>query len=432
MKASTTVILASLYLFAAALPGMAIEPVKKEALVYRLQSFAANEYATVYSPPQADEIHLIADTDNAFDPRTTLIFYWPLSREYFESWETLDVAVQGRMEILSRDSVVQRLSRVPVAFSYMSAAAQGESTLLAERDAEDSSAAYRKVNDEYEKSMAAYGEAMLRYRAELRRFMQTGSAGDGSGAPPKEPREPEPPRWFVTQPASLFVLHLPQGRYAVRMRDENDEIIEGSERKLVVFPPVGGKGIGYQVMPEERWTSRMQSDTPRDTLYCTPGKELYLLPYETRSYREDLLLRLKNPQNQDPAGSVRAVYTEPSDAQRLLLFRGEKAPLVVERSPYYVKQAKGAELGYSILPWSKDVAGADSPTFVAFRLKFADSDAGVTYRIGIQDPRTGAILASSERTVCIVIQGRWHIAWLISCVPLAGGVCVFIWRRRKA
>ena len=90
-------------------PCVGIEPEKVESVVYRLQSFQGTEHQLVYSPPQVKEIYLIADSDNTFDPRQTLIYYWPLTREYVESWEKLDISVKGKLEIIRDSKVIKTL-----------------------------------------------------------------------------------------------------------------------------------------------------------------------------------------------------------------------------------------------------------------------------------------------------------------------------------
>ena len=436
MNAGLEGMLAALCLLGPVFPASGIEPEKMEAVVYQLQSFAVTEYATVYSPPQAVEIHLIADTNNAFDPRTTLVYYWPLTREYFQSWEKLDEQVDGRLEILTGGRVVQRLEREPVVFSYPRAAAEGSCILLAGAKAREAFAAYQKVTAEYEKEMAAYQQALLRYQQDLRDYIRLSSRKNGAAhvaeLPPKEPAPPQPANWFVSDPRQMYIVRLPEGRYAGRVIDERGDLIEGSERTIVTFRPAERKGIGYAIIPEERWTARMQSDASQDALYSMPGKEIFVIPSVTETYREDLLVRLKNPQSRDSVQRLESIHTGPLDARRLVLLRNGRPVRTIERTPYYVRQAEGAELGYSIVEWSRESAGADSPTFTAFRLRFDEADAGSSYSITVEDPATAVAAAGSERRIRIVRSSSSGYLWLLSLAPLVAGACIVGWRKTRA
>jgi hypothetical protein len=93
-----------------------LEPLKEESIVYKMRPYAVREYATVFAPAQVEEIYLIADSDNTFDPRYTMVYYWPLSQEYFQSWEKLDVEAPGRLEVWSKGRMLARLPREAAVF----------------------------------------------------------------------------------------------------------------------------------------------------------------------------------------------------------------------------------------------------------------------------------------------------------------------------
>ena len=116
--------------FLMVLPCTGIEPDKVEGIVYRLQPYTGTEHNTVYSPPQVEKIYLLASSDNTFDPRYTLVYYWPLTQEYFASWERLDIPVEGKLEILKDGEMIQTLLREDVVLSYPEGANGGRSILL--------------------------------------------------------------------------------------------------------------------------------------------------------------------------------------------------------------------------------------------------------------------------------------------------------------
>lgn len=432
MKRGGTLLMLACLLVLAAQSAYSIEPKKTEAIVYRIQAFAAQEYATVYSPPEADTLYLIADSDNALDPRYTLVYYWPLTREYFESWEKLDVALDGVLEVLSGSHVVMSAERTEVVFAFAHATAEGASTLHEGQEARtfrDSFDAHRR---EYERSMELYGQQMLEYHKALREYLRASSRSSIAAPLPQEPVEPAPPDEFVSDPQSAFVVRLPQGTYSMRMVDREGNVIEGSERRLVSFQALSTRGTGFEIIPEERWTARVRTDAPEASLFCAPGKELYLIPYVTESYRQDYLARLRNPQSQELSRKAIQVYTSPREAGWLVLRPPGRLPTRVALMPYFVKQNSGSELGYSIVEWTKAAAGKDSPTFTAFRLDFNPEDAGSAWQIGLEDPVTARIVAGSERSLRVVNARGRRLPLLFSLVPVLIGACVVIWRRKKS
>ncbi len=418
-------------------PGFGIEPEKMEGVVYRLNSFAVTEYALVYSSPQADEISLIADSDNAFDPRYTLIYYWPLTREYFQSWETLDVELEGRLEVLQDNRLLQALERVPVAFYYPRGSAAQESRLLWGEEARRKSAEYAALDQRYRQAMTAFGEQMIRYQRELREYMrksrQAPAARDAAaGDLPRPPAEPQPPGWFISELRETYVVRLPQGSYAVRVRAADGTIVDGSERRLTVTAPVAGSGIGYEILAEERWTARLRADTEESGIYCLPESDFFLIPYATQAYREDHFGRLRNPQAKGLTERPAYVYTRPLEGRPLVLLQGGKVVRRLDLKPYYVQQAQGADLGYRITEYDRQAAGGRSPAFSAYRLRFEKSQAGRKFFIALEDPATGRIAAGSRREVRIVGGRGGTGLWLACLLPLLFGACVFFWRRKTA
>jgi hypothetical protein len=410
-----------------------VEPKKQDALVYRLRSYTIEEYATVYSPPQADTIYLVAGVDNVCEPRYTQVYYWPLSQEYFASWESLDVEAAGTLEVLMGGRVLQRLERRPVAFqSYGAAggrpvlASGGEALALYDR--------YQAESDRHEKELAKYSESLIRYRQALRDYMRRSRQPAGAGEPPVEPKEPAPLDWYVSAPYGAFVLNLPAGEYRIRLRDEQGEIVEGSERRLEAFAPTGPEGVGYELFSESRWTAAVRSDSAENDIYCSPGAELYLVAHRTEQFFEDCYLKVTNPQAGEVPRRVLHVYGEALPQAVLVVSarnesgRGAAAGTGrrIEAKPYYVQQLQGADLGYRILEWSPELAGKDSPTFVGYHLTGQELKGAAAFEVALEEPGTGARLPGSRRLLRIGRERLALIVWLLPLLPLAAAVGVLV------
>jgi len=372
---------------------------------------------------------VIADSDNSFDPRTTLVYYWPLTREYFESWDKLDEPVDGRLEVLAGSRVVSSADRTEIVLSYAHATAEGASTLFAGPEARRVREAFDAHRAEYERGMELYSRRMLEYRRALRDYMRASSRQPIAAPMPREPAEPQPPDEFVTDPVSAFVVRLPEGTYRLRVIDPAGNVVEGSERRVVAFKPLGVRGTGYEIIPEERWTARIRSEARDAGLFCMPGKDLYVIPYVTESYRQDQLARLRDPQSTETSQHAVQVYTAPREGGRLTARSPGKLDRQAAWTPWYVKQKPGSELGYSIMEWSREAAGADSPAFAGFRLSFADEDAGSAWRLTLDTG--GGVAAGSARELRVIGPGTARLPWLFALAPVIAGACVLIWRKRK-
>jgi len=413
------------------LPCAGIEPDKVEGIVYRLQSYTETEHKILYSPPQAEEIYLLTDSDNAFDPRYTLVYYWPLTREYFASWERLDVPVEGKLEILKNGEMIRTLPREEVVLSYPKGASGGRSVVLKGEKAIIKQKEYETLADKFEEEVAVFGQKMLQYRKNLKEFMKGDVSNNPRAVLPKPPVEPISPILYVSDLTKTFVVNLPVGRYSIRIRAEDGTIVEGSERVLVLFQPLQEEGIGYEIMPEERWTVRLSADNPEGRIYCEPGKALFLIPFRTTAYDESSYIRLINPQGLGREGVLEWIHKDRIENMRLLLLSHGKPVRMVEWKKYYVKQAPGAELGYKIIEYDKETTSGESPTFSGFFLYFEEKDYGNRYEIVLEDLVTGDRISSSKRKLRIVGKTGVSSLWVISFIPSVLGSYIFVWRRKK-
>lgn len=417
--------------FLTALPCAGIEPEKVEGIVYRLQSYTGTEHKILYSPPQIEEIYLLAGTDNIFDPSYTLVYYWPLTREYFASWERLDVSVEGKLEILKNGEIFLTLPREQVVLFYPEGVGRGNSIVLKEEQAITKQKEYEALANKFEEEVAAFGQKMVQYRKDLRAFMGGNPRNSPEIALPKPPVEPIPPVLHVSEFMTGFIVNLPVGRYLARIRADDGTLVEGSERILVLFQPLQEEGIGYEMMPEERWTVRVSADDPEGEIYCEPGKALFLIPFRTIAYDESSYIRLINPQGLGREGVLKWIHKDRIESMSLLLLSHGKPVRRVDWKKYYVKQAPGAELGYKIIEYDKEAASGDSPTFSGFFLSFEQEDYGKRYEIVLENLVTGERISGSKRELRIVEKTGILSLWVISFLPSILGSCIFVWRRKK-
>ena len=410
---------------------IAIEPEKVESVVYRLQSFMGIEHRLVYSPPQVKEIYLLAGSDNTIDPRQTLIYYWPLTREYFESWEKLDVPVQGGLEIIKDGQVIRTLQRKKVVFSYPEGSGRGRSILLQGEDAVIKRKQYDILSENFRKEVTEYGREMLQYQKELREFIRSGNRSKpGARRPPAQPPKPVPPRSYISDMIDVFVLNMPAGRYAIRIKEDDGKVVEGTERILIVFNAQEEIGVGYEIISAERWTDRKQADNSEAGIYCAAGKDLFFIPHRTEVYDENAYARLTNPQGKGRQGVWKWIHTEQIEGAKLHLFNHRQPIRILDFKPYYVQHVPGAELGYKIIEYDKMKLPDESPTFSAFRIHFEEKERGNRYRIAIENPITGNQTTGSEREIRIVGGAGIYGLWFVCFIPSVAGIWIYIWRKK--
>ena len=94
---------------------------------------------------------------------------------------------------------------------------------------------------------------------------------------PASPQQPEAPKLYVTSPVEAFVFELPEGKYRIRLVDPNGEVVPETQKNLVVFAPRRA-GVGYEIIPESKWTRPVLSDDNSHVLYLEGRRTFYLKP----------------------------------------------------------------------------------------------------------------------------------------------------------
>ena len=102
----------------------------------------------------------------------------------------------------------------------------------------------------------AYEEARQAWLAAAREAQSQGVEPDDL---PREPNQPAPLNTFSTGLNSGFPVKLEPGNYRIRTRAADGTIVPESERRLVVFSP-RRTAVGYEVIPENRWTFPEESN----------------------------------------------------------------------------------------------------------------------------------------------------------------------------
>ena len=289
---------------------------------------------------------------------------------------------------------------------------------------------YRQRHDDYLARLRAMSTRIEELKAAKQDFSALKRQMDSLPPPP----EPQQPRDYIVPPVDVqgaFVVNLPPGRYRVRLLNQDAQVLEGSEKWIVSHVARRMNGVGYEVIPSDKWTRPEESKELSSILYVNGKADLYVTPFFEHEYND---LDYAQTTDNGASGNPR-VYSWNRIQQvphAVLLFRGSGAGPGATRlseQPFYVQQTAGAGLGYTIVPFtgSGDQEGKEA-NLRAFRLPVQAGSGQFEVRALDED---GNFLPGSERRILIVAPGRGTaILFFMTLAPLVVMIVVLILRMR--
>lgn len=406
---------AALCLLAAAAASFADLPERTEELAWSVLAFNGWDYSATLAPAAGPTVWLMAGVDSFVSLRKTFVYWWPLTEQWMADAQTLSVLLEGTLEVrpAGRTAPVRKLELVT--YTYFNVRGDYELNWRVATGAEavreleryrTLAEAYLAAMERYQQEMEAWEREKGDLRERIRRLQEQG--GDASGlierlASLREPVEPPQPRAYAvppSQPQRGFVVNLPEGAWDARLVAPDGSVVEGSARRIVAWAKSRTGGVGYEVIPGDRWTRPQQSTTPSSVLYVDGSADLYLQPFFEDEVNDLCYEKTLDNSGRGNAGLAKWVRIQQVPRARLeIVRRGTPPEMITERS-YVVEQAEGASLGYSIVPF--DAEGAhrgEEPNMKAFLLSVKGTSGSI--RIRTVDAN-GAPLAGSSREVRIV------------------------------
>ncbi|UCF92287.1 MAG: hypothetical protein JSW39_29145 [Desulfobacterales bacterium] len=422
-------------------PGRADVPKFEEQLVYRLNNFDGKGYRDKFVPRSEDTIYLLADVNNAVSLRYTQVYYWPLTRKYLAAFKRLNEEAEGILEVIKRGDILKSLAKEEYVLFYpegimgeVSRMYVGAEAYAVFRKYEKPLTDFYQKMDAYNKEMLAYRTRIIEYGQELEARKNAGEKFDPAQVQAEMPQQPQPPArlsFDVTGLKQDFIISLPPGNYAVRLRAADGTIVEGSEKKLVLFTRRRQGRIGYEIIPGNRWTKREQSNEPSSTIYAAGRNTLYFRPYREDEYRELYYRKLLDPQNDGSRDRWIWVHTEPLAEVQLFLQEAGRPATRIERTAYRVKQTPGAELGYEIIPYQNTGDPAEGPpAFEGHPVSFSAANGKASKTLWLEE-EAGRVLEDSLRRIVAVKREMGYLLYLISVFPLIAGLILFIRRKQS-
>ena len=137
---------------------------------------------------------------------------------------------------------------------------------------------YQKKTAEYEAKLQSLVARIQRLKAghkDAASLQRELTALVARSAPSATSRSVEPP----VPLQQGFIVNLSPGRYSLRLTNADERTMEGSEKTLIVYEPNRTGGIGFEVIPGDKWTRPQESISPASVLYVDGSADLYVRPF---------------------------------------------------------------------------------------------------------------------------------------------------------
>ena len=92
-------------------PAKAASPEKRREFAWGILAFTGKEYKGVFSPLEKPTIYFLANSTNLLRSRYTMVYYWPIDREYKPDWTTENTEVQGTLIVKKAGAEVIQIER---------------------------------------------------------------------------------------------------------------------------------------------------------------------------------------------------------------------------------------------------------------------------------------------------------------------------------
>ena len=402
-------------------------PEQTEAFVYGINAAIPGAVIATFAPPIVGEIYLMADDTSILSPRRTRVYYWPITNEYRAAWSQLNEQVDGVLEVLQGGQLVATYEQMPYTIHFSAGEGAAKPQLFIGDEA-------FKANDRFLAEQMAYRQATEDYQVAREEWLeaarQAQARGEDSTDLPPSPIAPKPFNTFSTGLNSGYPVDLEEGTYQIQTRLEDSTILPESKRDLVVFAP-RRTAVGYEVVPEARWTFPEELNDLSDAILGEDDTVLYLKPHIVREYPAIAYERLQDPQSASDASRSEWTWVsgETLDEGILEIVQNGEVEERIPLESYFVKQVPGKEFGYEILPYDPNNPDLTPRVdFTGYRVKLSADQPAYEVRLRSLDDE---LLLGSDREVRVVQPVSLPALLLISSLPLAFGAVLILWRRRR-
>ncbi len=396
----------------AAIPSWAVEPVRREVVVVSARVWDGYQYKDIFLPSNRPELTLIAGQDSAVALVRTQEYYWPLSRQVYVDFEQQRDVVDGTLRIEQANKVIAEEAMQSYSIIYPQGAINGNGSLLWGRDAEAGYAGDQQAQRDFERRYIEVQRANTEYEQQL----LVAGAARVKGGPvqiiPPPPPMLQPRLTLVTKPVNGFRIQLEPGNYRMSVW-KNGAKVAGTERDLRVVSVAGREELVADIMPEERWTHPLATNSVAARIFARPGATFFMTLANASRFDEADYLPVVSPQSEPVAGRNMWVRRKPAVLDAVEV-SGARLPL----ESYKVEQTQGGGFGYVV----RRAKPGETPDLTAFAISVPA--ASTIDRVNVT-----ATSAGFEREIVVVNPRRSTWGFLLALVPMfaAGG----FWMARR-
>jgi|GEM_PF-6228792 len=396
-----------------ATPAFALDPERRDVTVISGRLWDGYKYGEMFLPSNHPVLTLMAGQDNAISFVETQEYYWPLSRQVYVDFESRRDPISGTLRIERDGNVVAEVEEQPFVIEYPEGAVNGDGRLLwggaAEATYQDyklSEAAFNRSFVQAQRAQTAYEQALL----------EAARAGSKEQVPPPPPL-PEPGLRLVTAPSEGFRLSLEPGAYRMALVRDG-QTVAGTERALRVIAVISSGGLVADVLPEERWTRPIPSNTQEARIYARAGSIFYMTMAEATRFRESDYMAVVSPQTRASEDRDIWVRRKPAGTGELSLSHGATEETLA-RTSFKVEQTSSSGFGYKVRP----AVMGETADIDAFAVTIPTEGSG---RLQISVPNS-----DFTREVVAVAARSAGAGFLLALLPLAAFLGFSLMSRRR-
>lgn len=419
-------------------------PRKSEQLVYATLAFNGADYSYTFCGEASDTFYVLANTDNFITVRKTFVYFWPITGELMTDYDTLNEIMEGYCEISgSKNGEALRIERVRYTYFNVRGEYENNWKVLTDEEAVQELNRWRTMYNDYTEAVDRFHSDAQVYNEQINELMKRVQELQEEGKDVQAileqindleyPEEPLQPFYYNVPPSSLeeaFIFHLPPGEYGVRFLLQDGTVLEGSEKRIVAFEKRRGQGVGFDVIPGDKWTRPNRNNDPSAVLYVNGTADLYLRAYYQDEYNDRHYNRLVR---NDSSGNMHMFSwkrVQQVPGATLELTEGRDESTEVSEEPFVVEQVEGASMGYTIVPYEPfGKHEGRPPNIVAFHIPISAVRRKGTIRLLDRD---GVYIPHSERRIRVIPAQRFHtIPFVYALLPIVCMIVVIALRRRK-
>lgn len=391
-------------------PAAALEPERREAVVINGRVWEGFAYREMLLPSSMNTLTLMAGRDSAITFARTQEYYWPLSRQVYVDFERQRDELAGVLRIEQDGQVVGEIARSSFSIVYPKGAINGDGRLLWGQAAAD---AYQAYQDEEKAFARRFVEAQRAHTAYEHALLEAGAArkrGEPVAHIPVPPPLPEPSLRLVTKPVPGYRVELAPGTYQISLLAEGAPI-PGSMRLLRVVDVRGRRTVVADIIPEERWTKPLASNTEATRVFARPGSIFYVTLAEADRFDEAEYIPVVTPQSEAVAGRSLWVRRKPSDADSISLsWTGVEGARNVSLTRLKVEQTQGSGFGYRV----RNAREGEKEDLKAFVIPVPTDQSGTRGLITLEDTGQQAL----TREVVVVQPRNTTVAFALALLPV--------------